>query len=612
MTYKRIDDYGLIGDMHGSALVSSDASIDWCCMPRFDSPALFSRILDSNKGGFYKLAPAMISSSTRRYLPNTNVLETSFTTSTGTGVLIDFMPVHRQVVIPREPLEITESQRVVRILHCTKGRLVFEMDCYPKFDYGTIVPHASLSSPTTGMAHGGSEAVSVYCSSQLTVANDGFRSRGVIFEGEKIYSTVSNQVSFSRRSEPLTPTELDEELADTTAFWEDWAAQCTFQGEHREAVLRSALTLKALTYAPSGALVAAPTTSLPEVIGGERNWDYRYTWIRDATFALYALSIIGYTGEARAFKNWLEWSTSGRARDLQVMYGLGGERRLTEIKIPELEGYMNSKPVRIGNGAYAQFQLDIYGEIMDSAHIFRKFGGAVDADYWEYLRRVVNFVIDHWREPDEGIWETRGGKQHFVFSKVMCWVAMDRAIKAATDLKLPGDIEAWEKVRDEICNDVMSKGYSQERQAFVQSYGSDNLDAANLMLPLVGFIPATDPMMRSTIKATQKELTNKQGFVYRYRKFDDGLHGTEGSFIICTFWLADNLIHLGQIDEARVLLNSLLNCANDLGLLSEQYDSATGNMLGNFPQAFSHLALINTAVQLQKATHGTVPTADED
>jgi len=608
LTYKRIDDYGLIGDMHGSALVSSDGSIDWCCMPRFDSPALFSRILDSNKGGFYKLAPTKISSSTRRYLPNTNVLETSFTTSTGTGVLIDFMPVHRHAAMPGEPLEVVDFQRVVRVLHCTKGRLDFEMDCYPKFDYGTIVPHASLSSSTTGMAHGGSEAVSVYCSSPLTVVNDGFRSRGVIFEGEKLYSTISNQVSFTHRTEPLSPIELDYELADTTAFWEDWAAQCTFQGEHREAVLRSALTLKALTYAPSGALVAAPTTSLPEVIGGERNWDYRYTWIRDATFALYALSIIGYTGEARAFKEWLEWSTSGRARDLQVMYGLGGERRLTETEIPELEGYMNSQPVRIGNGAYDQFQLDIYGEIMDSAHIFRKFGGAVDADYWEYLRRVVNFVIDHWREPDEGIWETRGGRQHFVFSKVMCWVAMDRAIKAATDLKLPGDVEAWEKIRDEICNEIMAKGYSQKRQAFVQSYGSDNLDAANLMLPLVGFIPATDPMMRSTIRATQKELTNKQGFVYRYTNLDDGLDGSEGSFIICTFWLADNLIHLGQIDEARVLLNALLDCANDLGLLSEEYDSATRNMLGNFPQAFSHLALINTAVQLHQATHGAVPT----
>ena len=539
MTYKRIDDYGLIGDMHGSALVSSDGSIDWCCMPRFDSPALFSRILDSNKGGFYKLAPTKISSSTRRYLPNTNVLETSFTSSTGTGVLIDFMPVHRHSAMPREPLEVVDFQRVVRILHCTKGRLDFEMDCYPKFDYGTIVPHASLSSSTTGMAHGGSVAVSVYCSSPLTVVNDGFRSRGVIFEGEKLYSTISNQVSFTHRTEPLSPIELDYELADTTAFWEDWAAQCTFQGEHREVVLRSALTLKALTYAPSGALVAAPTTSLPEVIGGERNWDYRYTWIRDATFALYALSIIGYTGEARAFKEWLEWSTSGRARDLQVMYGLGGERRLTETEIPELEGYMNSQPVRIGNGAYDQFQLDIYGEIMDSAHNFRKFGGAVDA---------------------------------------------------------------------EIYNEIMAKGYSQKRQAFVQSYGSDNLDAANLMLPLVGFIPATDPMMRSTIRATQKELTNKQGFVYRYTNLDDGLDGSEGSFIICTFWLADNLIHLGQIDEARVLLNALLDCANDLGLLSEEYDSATRNMLGNFPQAFSHLALINTAVQLHQATHGAVPT----
>ena len=610
MTYNPIHEYGLIGDMHGSALVGIDGSIDWCCIPRFDSAALFSRILDSDKGGFFKLAPVNIDESSRKYRPNTNILETSFTTSTGSGVLIDFMPVHRHTPRPREPLEVTDFQRVVRILHCTQGRLDFEMDCYPRFDYGTIVPHASLSSPRTGMAHGGADAVSVFCSAPLSVVNDGFRVRGAIFEREKLYATVSNQISFSHRSEPLTPDELEKELADTTAFWEAWSARCTFQGEHREAVLRSALTLKALTYAPSGGLVAAPTTSLPEAIGGARNWDYRYTWIRDATFALYALSIIGYTAEARAFKDWLEWSTSGRARDLQVMYGLGGERRLTEIEIPELDGYQRSRPVRIGNGAYSQFQLDIYGEIMDSAHIFRKFGGAVDPEYWEYLRRVVNFVMAHWKEPDEGIWETRGGQQHFVFSKVMCWVAMDRAVKAATDLGLPGDIDLWRKVREEIRNEVMERGFSAGRQAFVQCYDNDNLDAANLMLPLVGFIPATDPKMKSTIRAIQAELTSEQGFVFRYTNFDDGLGGTEGSFTICTFWLADNLIKLGEVNEARKLFDAAMGCANDLGLLSEEFDANTGEMLGNFPQAFSHMAMINTAVQLQQATGGSPPSPD--
>lgn len=610
MSYKSIHQYGLIGDMHGSALVGSDGSIDWCCIPRFDSAALFSRILDDAQGGYFKLAPTGVTSTSRRYLPNTNVLETRFTTGTGSGVLLDFMPVHQHTSLIREPLAKSDVQRLVRIFHCTEGRLDVEMDCYPKFDYGTIFPHASLSSPNTGMAHGGSDAISVYCSSRLSVVNDGFRTRSPIFEGEKFYAAVSNQHSFSHWSEPLNPAELELGLADTTAFWENWSAQCTFKGEHQEAVLRSALTLKAMTYAPSGALVAAPTTSLPEDVGGGRNWDYRYTWIRDATFALYALSIIGYTAEGRAFKDWLEWSTSGRAKDLQVMYGLGGERRLTEIEIPELDGYQQSRPVRIGNGAYSQFQLDIYGEVMDSAHIFRKFGGAVDPEYWEYLRRVVNFVMDHWQEPDEGIWETRGGHQHFVFSKVMCWVAMDRAIRAATELGLPGDIEAWTKVREEIRAEVMERGYSEGRQAFVQSYGNSNLDAANLMMPLVGFLPATDPKMKSTIKAIQADLTGPQGFVYRYTDFDDGLGGTEGSFTICTFWLADNLIQLGEVDAARKLFESAMGCANDLGLLSEEFDAETGEMLGNFPQAFSHLAMINTAVHLQASADGSSPIPD--
>ena len=604
MTYKPIHNYGLIGDMHCSALVGADGSIDWCCIPRFDSAAFLSRILDSTKGGYFKLWPTGVARSSRRYLPNTNILETSFTTGTGSGFLLDFMPVHRYSSLPRNPLENTGFQGVVRILQCTQGRLDFEMECCPRFDYGTIVPYSSLSGPHTGIARGDSDAVSVYCSAQLSVLNDGFQADGEILEGEKLYATVSNQMSCSHSPEPLHSTELEKELADTAAFWEAWAAMCTFQGEHHEAVLRSALTLKALTYAPSGGLVAAPTTSLPEAIGGKRNWDYRYTWIRDATFAIYALSIIGYTEEGQDFKDWLERTTSGKATDLQVMYGLGGERDLKELEIPELDGYRLSRPVRVGNQAYSQFQLDIYGEIMDSAHIFRKFGGAVDSEYWGYLRKVVNFVIAHWNEPDEGIWETRGGRQHFVFSKVMCWVAMDRAIRAATDLGLPGDIGHWKDVREQIHAEILEKGYSQEKQAFVQSYGSKNLDASSLMMPLVGFLPATDVKMESTIRAIQAELTSPKGFVYRYKDYDDGLDGTEGSFIICTFWLADNLIQLGEIDAARKVFDSAMTCANDLGLLSEEYDTETGEMLGNFPQAFSHLAMINTAVHLQEAADG--------
>ena len=696
---------------------------------------------------------------------------------TGVATLTDFMPLHHHPG-PTEPLEVGTGQRVARILECTQGSVEFFMGCYPRFDYGTIIPHAVANGPHNGFAHGGAEGLSIYCSLPMTVAGDGFQVKGRLTAGQKFHTSVSNKHSFSHKGDEVDAGRLDEEFAQTVAVWREWCEICTYTGPYRDDVLRSALVLKALTYAPSGGLVAAATTSLPETIGGSRNWDYRFTWLRDAAFALYALSIVGYTQEAHAFKQWLEWSTAGRARDLQVMYGLGGERRLTEIELPELEGYRRSRPVRIGNAAYSQFQLDIYGEVMDSAHIYRKFGGEIDPEFWEYLTRVARFVVDHWREPDDGIWETRGGRHHFVFSKVMCWVALDRAVKAAEDLGLPGEVDQWRAVRKEIkaevlakgydaqrgtfvqsygsnnldaanlmlplvgfinakdprmrstiemvqreltspqgyvyryrdyddglgrsqfqldiygevmdsahiyrkfggeidpefweyltrvarfvvdhwrepddgiwetrggrhhfvfskvmCwvaldravkaaedlglpgevdqwravrkeikAEVLAKGYDAQRGTFVQSYGSNNLDAANLMLPLVGFINAKDPRMRSTIEMVQRELTSPQGYVYRYRDYDDGLGGTEGAFNICTLWLADNLIALGRVAEARELYELSLGCRNDLGLLSEEIDPDTGEMLGNFPQAFSHMALISTAVQLQKAENNS-------
>lgn len=599
--YPPIADYGLISDMHSCALVSKAGSIDWCCFPRFDGRAVFSRILDWQKGGYFQVAPRGVRSVRRRYLPGTNVLETTFETDSGVARLTDFMPVHPHSR-PEQPLEIGCRQQVARILECLSGSVRFVLECRPRFDYGTIVPHAVLGGPNSGFAHGGADALSVYCSAPLDEWDSGFRSEGILRAGERLCAAVTYESRFSHEVEALDESEIAARLDETAQFWQQWSALCTYDGEYRDDVLRSALTLKAMTYAPSGALLAAVTTSLPEAIGGSRNWDYRFTWIRDAAFALYALSILGYRAEARAFKDWLEWSTVGRARDLQIMYGLGGERRLTEIELPELEGYRGSRPVRAGNAAYSQFQLDIYGEVLDSAHLYRKFGGEMDPAYWQYLRRVVDFVIDHWREPDEGIWETRGRRQHFVFSKVMCWVALDRAIKAARDLGLPGDVERWLRVRAEIRDDVLTKGYDAERGAFVQAYGSKHLDASALMLPLVGFLRADDPRMRSTIEAVDRELTSPNGFVYRYRGYDDGLAEGEGAFIICTFWLADNLIALGEIDRARSLVERLRSCSNDLGLFSEQIDPQTGEMLGNFPQAFSHVALINAAIQLQKAT----------
>jgi len=606
--YPPIGDYGLIGDMQSCALVSKQGSIDWACFPRFDSPSVFGRLLDWQRGGSFQLAPKGPADVTRRYLPNTNVLETTFETAAGRAVLTDFMPVTHETHRTGLP-QVSQQRQIVRELRCESGSIEFEMTCAPRFDYGSIIPHAGLTTPHLGLAHGGSDAITVQCSAAMRQENGGFVASGALSRGERVCVRVRYEAGQPHKVDQVDELQLDALLDQTVAYWTNWTWTCTYQGEYRADVIRAALTLKALTYAPSGALLAAATTSLPEVIGGVRNWDYRFTWIRDATFALYSLGTLGFHQEARDFKGWLEWSTLGRARDLQVMYGITGERRLTEIELHEMEGYRKSRPVRIGNGAHSQRQLDMYGEIMDSAHLFRKFGGKMDGEYWAYLQHVVDFVLDHWHEPDDGIWESRGGAQHWVYSKAMCWVALDRAIKAAEALELPGDLPRWRQAREEIRDEIMQRGYDAERGYFVQAYGNTALDASVLLLPLIGFIPATDPRMRSTVEAIERQLTTPEGLVYRYKDTDDGFGGEEGAFVICSFWLCDNLIFLGRKDEARALFEKLRGYSNDLDLYSEELDPRTLDMLGNFPQAFTHLGLIGTAVQLESELLPSYPHA---
>jgi GH15 family glucan-1,4-alpha-glucosidase len=605
-TYPPIADYGLIGDMHSCALVSKAGSIDWCCFPRFDSASVFGRILDWERGGYFLLAPRGIRSVTRRYLPGTNVLETTFETEEGRARLIDFMPVDRPEG-SSDPDAVIAHHQVVRLLECLEGTVEARLECEPRFDYGSIVPHAVLMDEYSGFAHGGADGIALFSTAPLSLREGGFEASAHLRPGDILSGAITYESKFGHHVEPRSVDELTGYLDETLAFWREWCFGCEYEGEFEEQVVRSALTLKALTYAPTGALVAAPTTSLPEAIGGRRNWDYRFGWIRDTAFAVYALSQLGMEREATHFKNWLEWSATGRASDLQVMYGLAGERRLDEIPLAWLEGYRGSYPVRTGNAASTQFQLDIYGELMDVFHLYRKSGGAVDAEYWEFLRDVVEYVVSHWREPDEGIWEERSERKHHVFSKVLCWVALDRGVRAAEALELRGDVERWRRVRREIREDILAHGYDAERGSFVGAYGSKHLDASLLMLPLFKFISVDDPRMRSTIRAIERELTSEDGFVYRYRHdYDDGVGGPEGTFHICTFWLCDNLILLGELDRARDLFRRLSAASNDLGLFSEQHDPERG-MLGNFPQAFSHLGQINAAVQLTRAARGEAP-----
>lgn len=606
MSYQPIENYALIGNMRTTALVGMNGSIDWYCFPNFDSPSLFAAILDETNGGHFLIAPHPNGVKTKQYYwPDTNVLVTRFHTAQGIGRVIDFMPVQGDGANPVHP-------QLIRRVQAIRGTVRFRMVCRPAFNYARDTHKTEI---TQGGAFFRTSHLTIFLGSPLPLRED---SGGVIadfelHEGQESTFILSQCDQTDQHPSPCLEPEAQELFKQTVEYWRRWLANCTYTGRWREMVQRSALVLKLLTYDPTGAIVAAPTCSLPETIGGERNWDYRYTWIRDAAFTIYALLRIGFTKEAAKFMSWLEARCHELNPDgsLQVMYGLDGRHSLTEQNLDHLSGYKHSRPVRIGNGAFDQLQLDIYGELMDSVYLYNKYGTPISYDLWRHLRRLVNWVCDNWNRKDEGIWETRGGKQHFVYSKLMCWVAIDRGLRLAEKRSFPADHAHWRTTRDTIYEEIMAKGWSRSRQAFVQRYDHDTLDAANLMMPLVFFVSPTDPRMLSTLDAINQSPEKgglvANGLVYRYNVAEtvDGLDGEEGTFNICTFWLVEALTRAGKVDpqrldEARLLFEQMLGYANHVGLYAEEIGHH-GEALGNFPQAFTHLALISAAFNLDRA-----------
>jgi GH15 family glucan-1,4-alpha-glucosidase len=584
----QIEDYALIGDCETAALVSRDGSIDWLCFPRFDSPACFAALLGTAENGRWHITPAgCIRTLRRRYRAGTLILETDFVTDTGEVRLIDCMP-------PR-----TTAADVVRLVQGQRGHVAMRMALSIRFDYGAIVPWVRHTN--RGLwAIAGPDALSLRTDVETHGENFQTVAEFTVAAGEQVPFTLSWYPSHQPE-----PPEKDaaESIAETEAWWRAWSDRCTYDGAWRDAVLRSFITLKALTYAPTGGIVAAATTSLPEQLGGVRNWDYRYCWLRDATFTLYALMSGGYRAEAREWREWLVRAVAGKPEEIQIMYGLAGERRLTEQALPWLPGYAGSAPVRIGNAACTQHQLDVYGEVMDTLYVAREVGLEPSENAWRVQRAMMAFLETDWQRPDEGIWEVRGPRRHFTHSKVMAWVAADRAVKAIEHFQMDGPLDRWRQLRQSIHDQVCREGFDPALNSFVQYYGSKHLDASLLMLPLVGFLPATDPRMRGTVEAIEQRLV-RDGFVDRYPTLTevDGLPPGEGAFLVCTFWLADNLVLQGRYREARAIFERLLGLCNDVGLLSEEYDPDTGRLVGNFPQAFSHVGLINTARNLSR--HG--------
>lgn len=583
-----IEDYAMIGDCETAALVAKNGSIDWLCFPRFDSGACFAALLGTPENGRWLITPTeKIRSIKRRYRPGTLILETDYETESGAVTIIDWMP-------PR-----SGEVDVMRLLVGRRGQVPMRMDLTMRFDYGWIVPWVRHIERGI-LATAGPDTL--YCRTDVELHGENMHTVAdfIVSEGQRIPFELVWCPTY-RKTVPMEK-DIQTNLRETEDWWKSWSDRCSYSGEWGDAVLRSLITLKALTYSQTGGIVAAPTTSLPEKLGGVRNWDYRFCWLRDATFTLHALMVGGYTEEACAWREWLINSVAGKPSEIQLMYGLAGERRLNELEIGWLPGYEGSYPVRIGNAAYNQHQLDVYGEVMDSLHLARCLGLEPSENAWRIQLEIMKFLETDWQEPDEGIWEVRGPRRHFTHSKVMAWVAMDRAVKAVEEFGLNGPVEKWRRLRQEIHEQVCREGFAPELNSFVQYYGSKRVDASLLMLPLVGFIPANDPRMVGTVEAIRKNLM-EDGLVYRYQTSPeiDGLPRGEGAFLICSFWMADNLALQGRYTEARDIFERLLDLRNDVGLLSEQYDPETRRLVGNFPQAFSHIGLVNTARNLTKS-----------
>jgi GH15 family glucan-1,4-alpha-glucosidase len=589
----RIEDYALIGDMQTAALVCRDGTVDWLCLPRFDSHAIFAGLLGTEEHGFWRLGPAHAAdaepptAARRSYRGDSLILESEWDTPRGTVRVTDFMP-------PRDG-----APQLIRIVEGVTGRVPMRSALRMRFSYGRVVPWVHKHEGRT-VAVAGPDSVwfdtacETYGKALTTYADF------TVAPGDRIAFTISWEPSHKR---PPALPEPEQALEATEEFWHDWVEQCTYHGPYREAVVRSLITLKALTYAPTGGIVAAPTTSLPEEIGGVRNWDYRYTWLRDAAITLSSLLRTGYREEARAWREWLLRAVAGDPENLQIMYGIAGERELGEAELDWLPGYENSGPVRVGNGAAHQLQLDVYGEVIEALHLAHMTGLSRN-DYASLLQlKLIRYLEDHWDQPDEGIWEVRGPRRHFVHSKVMAWVAVDRTIKLIESGDADGPLEKWRELRDDIHRDVCEKGYDKERNTFTQSYGSKELDASLLLIPQMGFLPPDDKRVIGTIEAIQRELSTPDGFILRYPTTGedagvDGLEGDEGAFLACSFWMADDLAMIGRVDEARKLFERLLALRNDLGLLAEEWDPRLQRQVGNFPQAFSHVPLIDTALRL--------------